>query len=218
MQVTPITFPSFPRQRGVVRALTRQQAIERALSALSQVPDPPDPDVSDAGRRPIAYRLDPGFNGGFDPFASHCASWSYGGRTPTSDCIGFLLWSSGIDRDQPQYHGVEGPWLNCVSLIADADGDRVFCESVDHDKAQAGDWLLTADHCAMIIRPAIFGNATAMRFDHLVIDCSPRHGRDTAVGLGLPWSHACRVLRYKHYVSVGGSTSGTASVSASTSS
>lgn len=198
MIITYSDQPTWPKTRGAIRKTSDIEAVRRALSALSQVPPPPDPTIEDAGHRPIAYRLEGGFNGGFDPFAPHCASWSYGGRTPTADCIGFVLWATGVDRCQPEYHGSVGVWLHCGSLLADADGDRVWCEPVDEHAAKPGDWLITQSHIAMIIRPAIF-SPSVMRFDHLVIDCSPRHGRETAIGIGLPWSESCRVLRYKHY-------------------
>lgn len=188
-------------KRGTRRPTTRDEAVARALKALSYIPIPPDPTVEDAGNRPIEYRLsgpDGGYNGGDDPYAIHCASWSFGGRTPTADCIGYMLHSSGIDRLQPGYKGSVGEYLHCGSLLADARGAQQFCKFVADDKALAGDWLMDEGHCSMIIRPAIYVGGH-MRFDHLVADCSPRHGRPTAIGLGAPWSEAARVVRYKLY-------------------
>jgi hypothetical protein len=169
------------------------------MSMLLAVPRPPPDAPFDAGGRPIAYRLDPGFNGGADPTAAHCASWSYGLRTPTSDCIGLALWACYIDRKQPGYHGTRGEWLNCASLCDDADGERRFCEPIEYKLGRAGDLLITRDHVGVIVRPCLVnGDAGAdPDFDHLVVDCSPRHRRDSAVGLGGPWSDACRVIRIK---------------------
>lgn len=187
------------RTRGAIRPTTAREALVRALSMLGCVPRPPDP-KDDAGNRPGAYRLEQS-NGGSDPYAPHPFDWSYGGRTPTADCIGFVLWASGIDRLQPQYSGTRGSWLNCHSLLADARGAQIFCAVVaDEFNAQPGDWLMTEDHISMVIRPALARPDGSQRFDHLVIDCSPRHGRDTAIGIGRPWSEACAVVRYKRYI------------------
>lgn len=156
------------------------------------IPKPPAGAPPDAGNRPIAYRLEGGYNGGDDPTAPHCASWSYGDRTPTADCIGLALWSCGIDRKQPGYSGTRGEWLNCASLLDDADGAMRFCEPIAvRSRTEPGDLLITRDHVGVIVRPGVG------EFDHLVVDCSPRHGRSTAVGVGGPWSDACRVIRIK---------------------
>lgn len=186
--------------RGQVLKLTRAEVVRRALSQLTAVPKlPPGNWPADAGNRPIGYRLTPGYNGGFDPTAEHCASWSYGGRSPTADCIGFVLWASGIDRFQPGYKGSRGEWLNCASLLDDAHGARVFCEPVEADtqggKAKPGDWCLDRGHISMVLRPA------TRTSDVLVIDCSPRHdqSRQAGIGVGYPWSEACEIVRPKFY-------------------
>lgn len=178
--------------RGKWLALTSEQRVSRALANMMIIPIPPEGAPSDAGKKPIAYRLKD-VNGGDDPTAAHCAGWSYGLRTPTADCIGFLLHSGGIDRKQPLYAGIAGPWLHCPSLIADAKGAQRFVELVTGGVAP-GDFLLTEDHCAMILRPDPDGSGG---FSHLVIDCSPRHGRDTAIGIGYPWSASFTVCRLR---------------------
>jgi hypothetical protein len=165
------------------------------MSMIIAIPKPPKGAPKDAGGKPINYRLDGGFNGGADPTAAHCASWSYGDRTPTSDCIGLVLWASGIDRMQPGYRGTRGEWLNCASLLDDASGAAVYARYLAKGEGPTpGDWLLTRDHIGMIIRPDLKGE------DHLVVDCSPRHGRDRAVNTGYPWSDSCVVVRYTRYV------------------
>jgi len=175
--------------RGEILGLSRLEARDRAWEMIT---------ARIANRygelKPIAYRLEGGFNGGFAPGAAHCASWSYGERTPTSDCIGFVLWCSGIDRLQPGYHGTRGEWLNCASLMDDAIDGRKFCRplvemGVNKERVLAGDWLLTRDHIGIIVRPDTHGDR------HLVADCSPRHGRDAAINLGYEWSDACKVIR-----------------------
>jgi len=180
--------------RGEIRSFTHEMVVQRALSQVVAIPDPPPGSPLDAGGRPIAYRLEPGFNGGADPFAPHCASWSYGNRTPTSDCIGLALWASGIDRMQPGYKGSRGEWLNCASLLDDADGAKQFCRPLKlTEMARPGDWVLTRDHIGVLVRPQ------STHADELVVDCSPRHGRQHAVGIGMVWSDACRVIRPVFY-------------------
>jgi hypothetical protein len=166
------------------------------MSALLEIPVPPKGAPADAGNRPIAYRREEQ-NGGKNPDAPHCADWSYGNRTPTADCIGFALWASGIDRLQPGYDGTRGEWLNCHSLLADAGSDQRFCRPLRMGEAAApGDWLLTKSHIGVIVRPETRASKV------LIVDCSPRHGRDTAVGLGGPWSASCVVVRPLHYADV----------------
>lgn len=172
--------------RGKILGLKREDARRRALDMVTSLLKNKYGELV-----PIAYRLKD-YNGGDDPARAYCASWSYGERTPTSDCIGLILWSSGIDRKQPGYKGLLGEWLNCRSLIADADGAQVYCHPLKPgEKARVGDWLLTKDHCGLIVRP---DPDPADGFNHLVVDCSPRHGRSHAVSVGYPWSEACRVL------------------------
>ncbi len=178
--------------RGVNLKLNRAQVVHRGLLMIAARPK------NKFGQLiPIGYRLEGGFNGGSDLNALHCASWSYGYRTPTSDCIGFVLWASGIDRMQPGYQGSRGEWLNCASLLDDAHGAMKFCRPVAKGtEALPGDWLMTRDHIGLIIRP---DNDATDGYDHLVIDCSPRHGRSTAINTGLAWSDACEVVRPLFY-------------------
>ena len=161
----------------------------RAFRALISIPIPPKGSPGDAGNRPINYRLEEA-NGGSDPGAEDCCDWSFGNRTPTSDCIGFVLWCSGIDRKQPGYIGTRGEWLNCASLMDDAKGAQRFCQLLRMgEKERPGDWLMTRDHIGIVVR------AECVDSDILVADCSPRHGRKHAIGLGGPWSDACVVVR-----------------------
>jgi len=187
--------------RGKIRPTTANEARLRALSQIYAVPTPPAGAPFDGGHRPIAYRKED-YNGGKDPYALHCADWSYGERTPTADCIGFMLWASGLDRLQPDYKGTRGEYLNCGSLLDDADGAQAWCKPVAAHEAQVGDWLMTPDHCGLIIRPACLLPNGAMVADHLVVDCSPRHGWNTAINTGAPWSTSCRVVRYQRYQTI----------------
>jgi hypothetical protein len=178
--------------RGTILRLYHWEAVQRALSMIVAVPIPPAGSPSDAGNRPINYRLED-YNGGDDPRAPHCASWSYGNRTPTADCIGFVLWASGVDRKQPGYSGSRGEWLNCAALCDDADlsvkGPQ-FCRNLARfEKALPGDWVLTRDHIAMLVRPDTTDS------DPLVVDCSPRHGRKNSINTGGFWSETCRIVR-----------------------
>lgn len=178
--------------RGKILSLTRTEVVARALSALTHVPIPPSGSPKDAGGRTIQYSREPGKNGGFDPTAKHCASWT-DKKIPTADCVGFALWACGIDRLQPGYDGSRGEWLNCGALWDDAEGDAKFVRFVPDEEAKAGDCLLTKDHIGVIIRPECKNDA------HMVLDCSPRHGRhNSAIETGGPWSDACKVIRWKH--------------------
>lgn len=189
--------------RGKILYLTREEAVTRALSQVAVLPVPPPGSPLDAGNRPIAYRLEGGYNGGDDPTAPHCASWSYGYRTPTADCIGLVLWASGIDRKQPSFNGSRGEWLNCASLLDDADGAQVFCRPLSKSELPtSGDWVLTRGHIGMLIRPPrVVGHSGMWEIaPALVVDCSPRHGRQAAVGVGRVWSGNCRFIRPRIYM------------------
>jgi hypothetical protein len=184
--------------RGKILWLDRKKAVERALSQIVVVPTPPHGAPSDAGGRGIAYRLEGGFNGGFNPEAEHCASWSYGPRTPTADCIGFVLWASGIDRMQPGYHGTRDEWLNCASLLDDAHGEKKFCRTLSKEETGLpGDWMLTDGHIGMVLRyTPMIANP---KFRYLVADCSPRHAidenRNSAINTGYAWSDYYQIIR-----------------------
>ncbi len=179
--------------RGKILHLTREEVVRRGLSQIVAIPAlPPGTWPSDAGNRSIGYRLDPGFNGGFDPEAVHCASWSYGGRSPTADCVGFVLWASGIDRMQPGYKGSRDEWLNCASILDDAAGAKEFVRPLTTGEAiLPGDWLLDTGHISLVVRPPTRTNAKP-----LVVDCSPRHDstRQAAINLGYAWSPACKIV------------------------
>lgn len=182
--------------RGKILTLTRSEAVTRALSQITAIPPlPPGTWPGDAGNRPIGYRLEPGFNGGANPEAEHCASWSYGGRTPTADCIGFVLWASGIDRYQPGYRGSRGEWLNCASILDDAAGAAKFSTVVVPGSERPGDWLLDTGHISMVLRP------TTRTSRPLVVDCSPRHDqtRHACVNTGYPWSTNYKIVRPNFY-------------------
>jgi len=192
------------KKRGKILKMTPGQAVQRALSQMIALVKAPK-----GQPMPIGYRLEGGFNGGFDPEAPHCASYSFGGQAPTADCIGFVLWASGIDRKQPGYVGTAGDWLHCGSLLADAHGAQRFCRTLREDEQPApGDWLLTKDHIGMVLRPSwtdptMIDPATNKKKVNpmLVIDCSPRHDslRRAAISVGYAWSKACEVVRPMFY-------------------
>ncbi len=110
--------------RGTIRPTTVEESIQRARSMISYMPEPPHDAGSGAFPQPIRYRLKAGYNGGFDPRLVHPASFSYGRRTPTADCVGFVAWAQGWDRYQSRefdrnkkgaiiYKG----WINCDSAL-----------------------------------------------------------------------------------------------------
>jgi hypothetical protein len=182
--------------------LTREEVLERAFAHLSLLHK-----GSDGVRRPVAYRLDDsGLLGGDDPRAPHCADVSYGGRTLTADCAGFALYSIGLARKQPGYKGSKGEWLNTDSVLDDAHGQQKFFRTLKlGERALPGDLIVTrgayllgkrvkAGHVEVLLRRAAPG------YKMLSIGCSPRFGRDTAIGVGEQWSAACEVVRPKHLI------------------
>lgn len=190
-------MPASNSKRGEILKLTAEQAVQRALSQMIMLVKAPKGDPM-----PIGYRLEGGFNGGFDPEAPHCASYSFGDQAPTADCIGFVLWASGIDRKQPGYKGTAGDWLHCGSLRADAHGAQKFCRTLQvGEEPRPGDWLLTDDHIGMIVRPAWVDPTTKAKMPPLVIDCSPRHDktRRAAISVGFAWSAKCEAVRPLFY-------------------
>ena len=109
--------------RGVIAAVTIEEAVERAKSMIWFEPELPEDAGIGAKSQPIRYRL-PKFNGGKDPLADHPADWSYGKRSPTCDCIGFIAWSLGFDRYQPVHFDrnkkgkvIYGGYINTNSSI-----------------------------------------------------------------------------------------------------
>lgn len=187
--------------------LTRDQVVARALAHLTLVAEPHPSSPPDFIPAPVSYRLDDsGRLGGDDPSAPHCADWSYGYRTLTSDCIGFALYCAGLARYQPGYWGTRGAWLNTDSVLDDADRQMAFFRHLmSGERVKPGDLLVSRSdylfgvrkkvgHIGVIVRPAPSG-----AFEHLVVDCSPRHGRTTAINTGYPWSTRCQVVRPLHY-------------------
>jgi hypothetical protein len=188
--------------------LTRPDVVSRALSHLVLVSSRHRLSPLDFAPAPVAYRNDnSGRLGGDDPEASNCADWSFSYRTLTADCVGFALYCAGISRRQPGFKGLNGEWLNTDSIIADAERGMFFFRPVlSGEAAKPGDLLVSKStfvlgrrvkdgHVGVIIRPA-----PAPGFDDLVVDCSPRHGRTTAIGVGTAWSRSCvrvRPLFYK---------------------
>lgn len=199
--------------RGTKLTLTRHEVVARALFGLVAVPLAPAGSPPDAGGRPGHYRL-PYPNGGEDPTMGfqigqpHCFAWAYGSRVPVADCIGFALYSLGVDRKQPGYKGTNGEWLNCKSIVDDANGKQVYFVRVTEAEALPGDLLIDENHVGVIVRRAlnwfvdtdgdgVKDKGEDRKEDILVVDCSPRHGRESAVGLGHRWSSKCIVVRAK---------------------
>jgi hypothetical protein len=183
-----------------VLKLTSAGAVARALHHLTLLYT-----GSDGVQRPLAYRLDDsGLLGGDNPNAEHCADISYGGRTLTADCTGFALYCAGIARVQKGYKGRNGEHLNTDAVLDDAHGQQKFFRLSAHD-ARRGDLVVArgkyllgkrikAGHIEMLLRPPAPG------FKGMTIGCSPRFGRDTAIGVGFVWSDACEIVRPLNYV------------------
>lgn len=187
--------------------LTRPEVLARAFSQLALVSKPHKLSPPDFLPAPIAYRLDnSGLLGGDDPSAPLCADWSYGYRTLTADCIGFALWAAGMSRYQPGYVGMNGSWLNTDSLVRDAEGQMKYVRPVmSGERVLPGDFFVTTSKYVMGIRREVGHIGIVVRprpsdaFEHLLIDCSPFHGKTTAIGLRKPWSTEGHFLRPLHY-------------------
>lgn len=188
--------------------LTRDQVVARAFDHITLVSEPHKFSPPEFVSKPVAYRNDDsGSLGGDDPTAPHCADWSFGYRTLTADCVGFALFCAGIARYHPDYKGLNGGWLNTDSVIADAQRIRRFFREVTAgDPVLPGDLMVSRSkfalgvrikdgHIGVIIRPA-----PSAAFNDLVIDCSPYHGRTTAIGLRKePWVKDYVIARPLHY-------------------
>jgi hypothetical protein len=186
--------------------LTRSQVAARAVGQMLFLPPAHRLSPPDYAPLPIAYRLDDsGLLGGDDPEATDCADWSYGYRRKTADCVGFALWAAGIARKQKGFKGLNGEWLNTDSVLADAEGDmRFFRPLMAGERARVADLVVSRSrrvlgrrvpgHIGVLLRPR-----PAEGYEHMVIDCSPRHGRDTAIGVGTPWSKDCHIIRPLFY-------------------
>ena len=193
--------------RGANLDLTPGTVVGRALSQIYARPAKPTLAPPDWVPKRIAYRLEGGYNGGKDPTASHCASWSYGRRTPTADCIGFALWAVGIDRLQPGYVGSRGEWLNCDAILDDAHGSRRFFRPVGSLDGRPGDLLVSGapddgrhGHIGVIIAASATRPDPGELQEVTVVDCSPRHGRDTAIDVGGSWSRLAEIVRPVWYL------------------
>lgn len=198
--------------RGGYVPQTREQVVANAMMAIVAVPTPPASAPPGAGHRPTHYRLEYP-NGGDDirtafGLTAPCGcAWAYGERTPVKDCIGHALACLRLDRKQPGYAGVNGEWLNCKAIVADARGAQKFFTRVPDVQAKPGDVLVDDDHIGVIVRVQLawwldrdgdgkVDPGEEIKLDLLVSDCSPRHGRETAVGLGGRWSTSGIVARF----------------------
>lgn len=111
--------------RGSIKLITVDDAIKRAKSMIGFVPKLLENAPIDTKPQPIRYRLKGGYNGGQSPYAAHPASWSYGKRTPTCDCSGFIAWVLGYDRYQP-HAGLGVKYLNTDNIILLAKSQKWF--------------------------------------------------------------------------------------------
>ena len=164
--------------RGAIRPTSHAEAVERARSMLGYVPAPHPETPAGYPVGPIQYRLKPGHNGGDDPYAPHPASWSYGHRTPTCDCVGLVMWAWGLDRMQPERSKIYAQgWLNTNSLIASAEAGEGIVEQIDAPELgcavvypSRGD---TMGHIGIVT-----GLPAEMCWEDLtVIDCAASHSR-----------------------------------------
>ena len=141
--------------RGQIRPTTRREAIERAESMVGYKPEKPEGAPFDAKRQTIKYRLSK-YNGGKDPYADHPADWSYGLRTPTSDCAGFVAWALGYDRKQIGTFPKWGGWINTDSMIAEA--------------RQFGDWfeeISEPEVGCLLVTPSIYKGGKRTKVGHV---------------------------------------------------
>lgn len=182
--------------------MTGKRAVERALKMLIFTVEGWEEFDNGSKVHPIGYRLKPGHNGGMDPTAEHCGQWSYGGRQLTADCIGLVMWASGLNRWQKGYKGPSGEWLDCNAIFKDAKENeagraaREWSYQVTWQEAKLGDWVVTPKHIEMVIRPECNGNNGP-----LLIGCSPRFDTTCyqSIGVGRVWDRSAIVVRPLHY-------------------
>jgi hypothetical protein len=140
--------------RSIIRPTTPAEAASRARSMIGfKVPLHANAPAGIVPMR-IAYRIDGG-NGGTDPLAPHCASWSYGWRVPTSDCVGLACWAIGTSRFHKEFTEYGGD-MNTDSMILDADGKRSFY--TDADRPRVG---------GLCVTPSIFTKGRPRRPGHV---------------------------------------------------
>lgn len=195
--------------RGARIDVSPARAARRAKSMIAFVPSLPErsPWRSDQAV-PIRYRLSRA-NGGKDPHAPYPADWSFGGRVPTCDCTGFVCWSLGIDRYQPEFP-VYGGWVNTDSAIIASErgvwfepieAPEVGCVAVyggeryDGRRTRVGHWGVVTGV------PAEWAADLIDCWDALrVTHCSSSRSRKTGAAIhetsGRIWARRGRLLRY----------------------
>jgi hypothetical protein len=107
---------------------------------------PPRPKGAPTDWRPqkIQYRLKH-TNGGKDPFAEHPADWAFGLRTPTCDCVGFVVWCLGFDRYQRDLFPHWGGWVNTDSMLISARAGDGWFEEIE-----------TPELACLVVRPSTY--------------------------------------------------------------
>lgn len=171
--------------------------------------EPPMPPGAPADWRPkpIQYRLLKA-NGGKDPWAQHPADWSYGKRTPTCDCSGFVAWCLGYPRR------LDGRWYSTDGMLRDARGARRVFEVIETPElgcvaVYGGRWRgaerLRAGHVGIVTGvPAEWSgnNWSDLEVTHCSSTNARRTGGAIAITDGLLWGRKggvllrCRLLEF----------------------
>ena len=186
--------------RGQARKLFAWQVVDRARSLTGKsIHAPLNAVGTTAG--PILYRLKE-HNGGQDPFAPHCASWSPDLKRWTSDCTGFVCWCLGLDRYQPP------DWINTDSALEDALKKKVRFEPLELPElgcvvVYGGAWKngirTKVGHWGIVTGlPAEWGPSwDLLSVTHCSSGQSRKHGAAIAETSGQLWARHGRFLRYR---------------------
>lgn len=163
-----------------------------------------------ANHRDVRYRLG---EGGRDPSRPSCATPDERGR-PSSDCIGFVAWASGIDRFRPGVFRTYGGWINTDSAIADARSHRDVFVEVPRWQADVGDWVvygarylgLDKGHVGVVV--STIGRVGIQHWDERlgIAHCSSGNQRTLGYGISLRpvnWRVRATVLRIRETARVG---------------
>lgn len=200
--------------RSKTRPTKQSESVVRAMSMVGFRPEKPSSAPPDWKPMLIQYRLEAGFNGGSDPFAPHPASWSFGRRTPTCDCSGFVAWCCGYSRyheDFPLYGG----YVNTDSMLQDATGQKEWFEEVEYPEPGClivygaiykGTVRTRVGHVGLVTGVAAAEwDPRNPQFDRLLVThCSSGNVKRTGAAIqqttGSIWQKSgAKLVRYRHF-------------------
>ena len=181
-------------------------AVERALS-VSGVALPPPPGAP-AGEKPkpVWYRL--GY-GGKDPLRPHPGESSYGNRTWTCDCSGFVAWCLGTPRHNKDFPHWGGS-ISTDSIVEASDSKTGWFSRPE--TPNPGDLVVYPGRYLLGVRVGVGHVGLIVAVDPgfvslgstpqslRVVHCSMGHQKSKGFAIALddasPWRKRGRVVRY----------------------